>query len=106
MLVIGREVGMLYRDGLADDDGEEANDVEHEQQAFDQRKLLSQSSVEEDGKGSDRDNQERSMPRFLALQRVLFVVECDQSLNDRSAQESDGANRSLPAGETKPANDV
>jgi hypothetical protein len=80
--------------------------VEDEQQAFDQRKLLSQSSVEEDGKGSDRDDQEGSMPRSLTLQRVLLVVERNQSLDDCSTQESDGANRSLPASETKPADDV
>jgi hypothetical protein len=46
------------------------------------------------------------MPRSLTFQRVLLVVERNQSLDNRSAQESDGANRSLPASETEPADDV
>lgn len=80
--------------------------MEDEQQAFDQGELLSQSSVEEDGEGSNRDDQEGSMPRSLAFQRVLLIVECNQSLNDRTAQESYGANRSLPASKTEPSNNV
>jgi hypothetical protein len=100
------EVGMLQSDGPTNDDREKANDVENEQQAFDQRKLFSQSSVEEDSKSGDSDNQKSSMPWSLTVQRILFVVECNQSLNDRSAEESDRANRSLPTSETKPANNV
>jgi hypothetical protein len=106
VLAIECEIEMSQSDGLTNDDRKEANDVKHEQQAFDQRKLLGQGSIKEDGKGSDRDDQESSMPRSLALERILLVVKCNQSLDDRSAEESDGANRSLPASETKPANNV
>ena len=74
MLAPKSETGILHLDGVTDDDRKEANNVEHEQQAFDQRKLLGQSSIEEDGKGSDRNDQKSSMPRSLTLQCVLLVV--------------------------------
>lgn len=106
MLGLECEIGLSHLDGLTNDDRKETDDVEHEQQTFDQGKLLSQSSIEEDGKSSDRDNQESSMPRSLAFQRVFLVVKRNQSLDDSSTQESDGADRSLPASETKPADDV
>lgn len=106
MLGLECEIGLSHLDGLTNDNREETDNVEHEQQAFDQRKLLSQSSVEEDGKGSDRNDQESSMPRSLAFQRVFLVVKRNQPLDDSSTQERDGANRSLPASETKPADDV
>jgi len=60
---------------LTNDDREEPNDVKDKQQAFDQRKLLRQSSVEEDGESSDCDDKESSMPWSLSLQRILLVVE-------------------------------
>lgn len=91
---------------LTNDDREEADNVEDEQQAFNERKLLSQSSVEEDCESSDCNDQKSSMPWSLTLQSILLVVEGDQSLDDRSAQESDGADRGLPASKAEPANDV
>lgn len=46
------------------------------------------------------------MPWLLALQRVLFVVERNEALDDSATQECDRADRSLPAGKAKPADDV
>jgi hypothetical protein len=97
---------MSQFDGPTNYDRKEANNVKDEKQSFDQRKLFSQCSVEEYSKGRNRNNQEGPMPRSLTVQRIIFVVERNQSLNDRSAKESDRADRSLPTSETEPANDV
>ena len=57
MLVFEYENGLLRLGEPTNDNREKTNNVEDEQQAFDQRKLLSQCRVEEDGEGSDRNNQ-------------------------------------------------
>ena len=103
-LHVGRGLCSCWR--LTNDDREEADNVENKQQAFDEGELLSQSSVEEDCESSDCNDQKSSMPWSLTFQSILLVVEGDQSLDDRSAQESDGANRSLPASKTEPSNNV
>jgi hypothetical protein len=80
--------------------------VQNQEQTFDKRELLSQGSVEENGEGRDRDDEERTMPWPLTLQRVLLVVQSNQSLDDCPAQEGDGADCSLPPSETEPADDI
>ena len=59
--------------------------MQNQEQALNKRKLLGQSSVEEDGESRDRDDEESPVPWPLTIQCVLFVVQSNQSLDDRSA---------------------
>jgi hypothetical protein len=82
-VVDGRSLG--YFDLLTNDDRKESDNVQNQEKALDKRKLLGQSSVEEDRESGHRNDKERTMPRPLSLQCVLFVVQGNQSLDDRSA---------------------
>jgi hypothetical protein len=59
--------------------------VQNQEEAFDKRELLGQSSVEEDRESRNRNDEKSTMPRPLTLQCVLLIVQSDQSLDDRSA---------------------
>ena len=74
---------------LTNDDREESNNMQNQEQALNKRKLLGQSSVEEDGEGCYRNDEKSTMPWPLTLQCVLFIVQSNQSLDDGPAQEGD-----------------
>lgn len=79
--------------------------MQSEQQTFDQWKLFCQGGVEEDRKSRDGDDQQGTVPWLLGF-RIAIIVQDDQSLDDRSAQESDGADGCLPSSEAEPADDI
>ena len=77
--------------------------MQNEQEGFNKRQPFRECGVEEDRKGGDGDDEKGGVPGFWD---VVLVIEDDQALNHGAAEEADGADGTLPAGETEPAHDV
>lgn len=104
--IVRTNIVVLSVRNLTDDDRKETNNVKDEKETLDERQLLSQGRVEEDGERSDCNDKKRAVPGLLAIYRVVVVVQSDQSLDDRAGQESDGGDGCLPSGETEPSDNV
>lgn len=82
------------------EDGEEADQVQNQHQAFDHGKFFGEEGVENDAESGNRDDQERSVP---ALKVIVDIVEHDQALDDGADDEAERGQADLPAGDGNPA---
>lgn len=73
------------------------------QEAFDQRQAPCDENVNEDTEGDHCNGEKRGVPAFP---NVVRVFESDESLNSAGYDGSNCSNGRLPAGESKPANNV
>jgi hypothetical protein len=74
--------------------------VEAKEDAFDQRELNGQKSVEEDGVENDCDRDQGTVP---SLGNIRLVVERDQALDDAADHEADTGEIYLPSDRGKPS---
>jgi hypothetical protein len=76
--------------------------VDDEDNAFNQGELLCKEGVEENGERSDGAGQERTVPAF---EDVIRVVEDDQALNLGASQEGGIGSARLPSKDAEPTDD-
>jgi len=85
------------------DHDEQASKMYKGQEAFDQRQAPCNENVNEDTEGDHCNGEQGGVPAFPYIVRVF---ESDESLNGAGYNRSDCSNGRLPAGESKPANNV
>ena len=82
-----------------DDNGEQAHDMDDQDQAFDHRQFLGQEGVEENGESGDGNDQHGSVP---ALEDVVWLIQDQKTLDDCPSKKSDRADSALPSRGTEP----
>ena len=77
--------------------------METEHETLNKRQVFGEESVEESDEEDDGDSDKGAVPSFVY---VVGIVEDDETLDLGSSQEATNASTSLPAQDTKPADNI
>lgn len=93
----------IRQDPEHDKDGEEAADVQNQDNTFEEREPRRKECVEDDREGQHGPDDECSLPSSWT---VIRVDQGSKTLYDGTSKISDGRIANLPSKDTEPANDV